>query len=342
MRIRPEHLNRELKKQLAPVYLVTGDETLLVQEAMDQIRSHCKEAGFDERKVMSVDRQFDWSVLAEEANALSLFAEKKLIEVKLGKSKPGAPGSKAIVQYLENPPEDNILLIESVRLDAATLKSKWASVIDKVGGIVQIWPIGIEEMPRWVRQRSQSLGLKLEEDALSLLSERLEGNLLAARQELEKLKLNHPNQSISANNVLASVEDSSRYDIFNLTDACLNGQAQQAIKILNHLRTEGQEPSICLWALSKEIRLIDSLRLATEQAQPPQQVFKKYRVIQKRQNALLNASRRLSMGEIELMLNLCKRTDEQIKGMHKGASPWETLIDIALLVSGTKPYTLLE
>lgn len=336
MRIRPEHLNRELNKSLLPVYLVTGDEPLLVQEAVDQIRSQCKVQGFDERKIMNVDRQFDWSALGEEANTLSLFAEKKLIELKLGSTKPGSPGSKALVQYLDNPPEDNILLIECNRLDAATLKSKWASHIDKAGAIVQIWPIAIEEMPRWVRQRSQTMGLKLDEDALSLLSERMEGNLLAARQELEKLKLNYPDQSISADDVVASVEDSSRYDIFNLTDACLSGNSQQVVKILSHLRTEGQEPNLCLWALSKEIRLVDALRAANDRSQPPQQVFKKYRVIQKRQSALIAASRRLTLQGTQDLLYRCKMADEQIKGIQKHASVWDTLCDIAVRFSGTR------
>lgn len=342
MRIKAEHLKRELSQRLLPVYLVTGDEALLVQESVELIRAQCKAAGFDERKVMNVDRQFDWTSLTEESNNLSLFAEKKLIELKLGSAKPGAPGSKALQAYLASPPEDHILLIEAERLDAATLKSKWASTIDKAGAIIQIWPIGIEEMPRWLSQRAQVMQLDLDRDALALLSERLEGNLLAARQELEKLKLNYPGQTISSDDVIASVEDSSRYDIFNLTDACLKGDSQQAVRIISHLRTEGLEPSICLWALSKETRLLDALRTASDQGQPPQQVFKKYRVINKRQSPLLNTSRRLSMRDIEQLLKLCKLSDEQIKGLHKGASPWETLQDIALILAGTRAITHMD
>ena len=342
MRIRPEHLPKELKQGLLPVYLITGDETLLVQEAMDSIRRQCKDEGFSERKVLNVDRQFDWKVLEEEASALSLFSEKKLIELKLGTSKPGTPGAKALQAYLSNPPEDNVLLIEAARLDAATLKSKWASNIDKAGAIIQVWPVGLAEMPRWIQQRAGRLGLHLESDAISLLAERLEGNLLAASQELEKLKLNYPDTPINTDAVESSVEDSSRYDIFNLTDACLAGHSKQAIKILSHLKMEGQDATICLWALSKETRLLDALRGAAEQGQPPQQVFKKFRVIQKRQTPLLNASRRITARDVKLLLDLCKLSDEQIKGLHPGASAWETLIDIVMILCGTALPSIKE
>lgn len=339
MRIRLEQLDTHLKKQILPVYFISGDEPLLMLEASDSIRQHCKAAGFDERKIFSVDRSFNWSSLSDESSTMSLFAEKKLIELKLGKSKPGTSGAKAIQHYLASPQEDQVLLIESAKLDAKTLKSKWASAIDKQGAIVQIWPIALAEMPRWLGQRASKLGLEIDQEGIALLCDRLEGNLLAAQQELEKLKLSYCGQKISADQVLSSVADSSRYDVFNLTDACLNQEAEAVVKIISHLRTEGQEATMVLWVLSKETRLITALVNAEAQGQPASSIFSKYRVIQKRQSKLQSAARRLTTRQLADILASCKQADGQIKGLEKGQSPWDTLLGIALSLSG-KPLKL--
>jgi DNA polymerase-3 subunit delta len=338
MRLRLDQLENALTSKLQPVYLVGGDEPLLVQEAVDLIRAACKKADYSERTILHVERQFDWAQLNDEANALSLFAEKKLIELRLGKSKPGIPGAKSIMQYLAQPSEDNILLIECGKLDASATKSKWLKSVEQAGCFVQVWPVGIEEMPRWLSNRAKKMQLNLTNEALSLLSERLEGNLLAAVQELEKLKLNYPDSKITDDKVLASVEDSSRYDIFNLTDASVAGNSQQAARILSHLRTEGLEPTIALWALSKEVRILDALKHAQNNGSGPQSVFSKQYVIKKRQPALVAASNRLGQAQLREMLSLCADCDQQIKGMQKGFSPWDTLLDIALLLSGASGY----
>jgi len=338
MRLRLDQLEHALNSKLQSVYLVGGDEPLLVQEAVDLIRTACKKADFSERTILHVERQFDWAQLNDEANALSLFAEKKLIELRLGKAKPGVPGAKSITQYLAQANEDNILLIECAKLDASATKSKWLKAIEQTGCFVQVWPIGIEEMPRWLSNRAKKMQLDVAHNALSVLSERLEGNLLAAVQELEKLKLNYPDKQITEEDVISSVEDSSRYDIFNLTDACVSGASKQATRILSHLRTEGLEPTIALWALSKEIRLLDALKHAENNGQQPQAVFSKQYVIKKRQSALVNAANRLSQTSLRTILSLCADCDQQIKGMQRGCSPWETLLDIALILSGANGY----
>ena len=335
MRIKAEQLESELKKALLPIYLVTGDETLLVQEALDSVRQFCKRQGYDERKVLEVDRKFDWNSLNEEANTLSLFAEKTLTELRLGKAKPGTPGAKALQQYCDNLPDDKILLIVADKLDAATLKSKWCSRLDQTGAIIQIWPINLHEMPRWISQRANRMGLKLSRDAVSLLSERLEGNLLAAQQELEKLKLLHPDTEleISADNVLESVSDASRYDVFNLTDSCLTGNAKQSVKIISHLRLEGVEVSFVLWALSKEIRLLLTLCHALSKGQTLPAIFKQQRIIQKRQAGLSAAAQRLKPQALSELLEKCKKVDDLIKGVEKGLSPWDVLTDITLKIA---------
>lgn len=336
MRLRANQLDAELKKKLLPVYFVTGDEPLLIQEALDSIRLACKQQGYDERKILEVDRKFDWQSLIEESNTLSLFSEKILTELRLNGSKPGIPGGKALQSYCKDLPEDRVLLISTNKVDAGTLKTKWCSEIDRVGAIIQIWPIALNEMPQWLGQRSRNMGLKIEYDAIQLLADRLEGNLLAAQQELEKLRLLYPNttEEIDTEKVLQSVSDASKYDVFNLTDACLNGDAKLCAKILNNLKLEGLEVTYVLWALSKEIRLLAALVRANLKGMNLQGVFKEQRVIQKRQPQLSQAARRLSLTRLQQLLDLCKLVDDLIKGVHKGIDPWDILNDIAFGISG--------
>ncbi len=335
MRIRLEQLDQNLKQKLHPVYLISGDEPLLIQEACDAIRHAARQAGYDERQVLSVDRQFDWQRLHDEANALSLFSERKLTELRIPNGKPGAPGSKALSAYCEHPPEDIILLIEAGKIDASGMKSKWVGCIDKIGIVMQVWPVSLQEMPKWLERRSRSLGLKLEQDAIAALSDRLEGNLLAAQQELQKLKLLHADQSIGSEEVLASVSDSAKYDIFDLTDACLAGQARQACKILHHMQLEGSEPSIVLWALSKEIRLLQSMKIATRSGSSDEQFFKQQRIIKKRQMGINTANRRLNYSQLQRLLQECKHVDDSIKGARL-ESPWTLLEQIAIRFAGTE------
>lgn len=334
MKVRPERLKDELKKSLNTVYLITGDEPLIVQEAMDHVREACRSAGFEERKVLHVDKQFDWNLLLDEANSLSLFSEKKLIELRLGKSKPGAPGGKAIQAYLDAKPEDQVLLIESAKLDGSSLKAKWATAIDNNGAIVQVWPVALHEMPKWIGGRSRQLGLSLAPDAIELLASQLEGNLLAAHQALIKLQLELTEEvlarTITAEDIESSIENASRYDPFELADSALRGNAAQSIKILRGLRSEGQEPTLILWALSKDIRLIDALKNNENNGQPPQQIMKQYRVFPKRQDMLLQASRRHNNRSALTLLSLCKQADDTIKGVSKQESIWNVLEKIVL------------
>ncbi|MFV1873279.1 MAG: DNA polymerase III subunit delta [Oleiphilus sp.] len=336
MRLRPNQIEAELKKPLLPIYFVTGDEPLIVQETLDSIRHATKQQGFGERNILEVDRKFDWPSLLEESNSLSLFSEKILTELRMSGAKPGAPGGKVIQAYCKNLPEDRILLISANKVDAGTLKTKWCSEIDRVGAIIQVWPISLNEMPSWLAQRARRMQLNIENDAIQLLADRLEGNLLAAQQELEKLKLLYPSEdeNIDADKVLQSVSDASKYDIFNLTDACLNADTKLAVKIINSLKLEGLEISIALWALSKEVRLLASLIRANLKATPLSTIFKEQRVIQKRQPQLSQAAKRLSLTQIQTMLDQCKLIDDLIKGAQKGLDPWDILTDLALELSG--------
>jgi DNA polymerase-3 subunit delta len=332
MRIKLEQLGSNLKNKLLPIYLVSGDEPLLVQEAVMAIREEARRQSFDERKVLHVDKYFSWDSLNEEANSLSLFSNRQILEIKLGNSKPGAPGSKALLAYCSALPDDKILIIEAAKFDAKTLKSKWASAIDKAGAIIQIWPITSAEMPRWIERRAKQFKLGFEPEALALLSSRLEGNLLAAQQELSKLSILHSGDTISAEQVFEEVRDSAKYDIFDLTGAIVNGQAKQCSNILAHLEAEGSEITMALWAISKEIRLLVELSLASGNSRA---VFNKHRVIERRQHPLNQAAKRHSLSVLQTLLARCKTVDDAIKGVNKHENPWRILNEVCIKACGT-------
>ncbi|MDX1452954.1 MAG: DNA polymerase III subunit delta [Oleiphilaceae bacterium] len=340
MRIRLEQLDDSLSKKLLPVYFISGEEPLLIQEACDAIRLKAREHGFSERQIFTVDRQFDWQSLQDEANALSLFAEKKLIELRMPNGKPGTPGSKALTEYCKQLPDDIVLLIQSGKLDGSAMKSKWVNTLDEAGLVLQVWPVSLQEMPRWIERRARAIGLNLQSDAVALLADRLEGNLLAAQQELQKLKLLHGTTKIGAEEVLASVGDSARYDVFDLTDACLAGKAKQACKILHHMQWEGTEPTIILWALTKECRVLQDMKVALRSGVRIGDYFKQQRVIKKRQAPLQAAEQRLAYASLQQLLELGKEVDDAVKGA-KLASPWLLLEQLCLGLCGVQQWQLL-
>ena len=278
MKLRPEQLSSHLKKGLSPVYLITGDEPLLSEESSDLLRHHLQQQGFSEREVLHVDGSFSWEYLLECANALSLFAEKKIIELRLGSSKLNKKSSEILREYLNNPAPDNILFIIADKLDGTAKKSAWFKAIDSSGVIVEIWPVEAEQLPNWIRQRAAQIELKLDDEAVQLLCDRIEGNLLAAKQELSKLSLLFPTQVVTADDVINAVSDSSRYDIYGLTGAALQGQAARCCKILQVLRQDGTEPPVVLWALSKELRALAAIQQAQSSGQSFDSVCQKERI----------------------------------------------------------------
>ena len=241
MKLAPAQLGKHLQGALAPVYVVCGDEALLCQEATDAIRSASRAQGFTEREVFHAEANFDWGMLYEAGASLSLFAEKRVIELRIPNGKPGDKGAAAILEYLGRPPEDTLLLITLPKLDGSAQKTKWAKAL--IDGphcqYVQIWPVDANGLPQWIRQRLAQAGMNASAEAIDLIAARVEGNLLAAAQEIEKLKLLADGQQIDAGTVQAAVADSARYDVFGLIDAILNGEAAHALRMLDGLRGEG-------------------------------------------------------------------------------------------------------
>lgn len=245
--------------ELKPAYLIAGAEHLLVLEAADGLRARAKELGYLERDVLDVEAGFDWNRLGDASRSLSLFASRKLIDLRLPTGKPGKEGSAAIVEYCESPPPDTVLLISandwSSKHDGA-----WSKAVERVGASVPVWPLKPAELPDWIAARMASRGLKATPDAVALLAERVEGNLLAASQEIDKLALLHAGTTIDLETLEASVADDARYDVFRLADAAIGGDAGRALHIVAGLRAEGEELIPLLGWLLMQLRLL--LRLA--------------------------------------------------------------------------------
>jgi DNA polymerase-3 subunit delta len=334
-KLRIDQLEKHLSQSLANVYLVSGDETLLVEESCDAIRQQAQSEGFLERERFSANNQFDWSQLLSAANSLSLFSEKKFIELRIENGKPGDKGSKAICEYLENPSEDNRLLIITPKLDGSTQRSKWVKTIEKQGQWLPIWPINSGQLHRWLGQRIKKAGLNSDSDSIELLAARTEGNLLAAHQEIEKLKLLSVDGYLSSDLVSGAVADSARYDIFGLVDKILYGDARAAVKSLQGLKTEGTEATIVLWGITREIRTLLKVLNGVQQGQNISWAAKQAGVWDKRQSLVQQALKRLDRKSLELLLRQANAIDKAIKGLRK-SNPWNELVDLVLNFSGTQ------
>ena len=255
MQLKAEQLAKHLQDQCLPVYLLTGDEPLLLQECADLVRSAARAAGCTEREVLdTAPKDFSWEALLHSAAELSLFGERKVIELRLPDGKPGAEGSKALCAYLEQASGDDVLLVISGKIDRQSQNSKWFKALDKVGAVVQVWPVTARDMPRWLRQRLGQAGLGIDEDALELLAERLEGNLYAAVQEVEKLKLLAGGDNVTLQTVTTAVLDNARYNLFTMVDTALAGKPEATLRMLHGLRAEGTDVVPLLWAVAREIR----------------------------------------------------------------------------------------
>ncbi len=331
--LRPEGLSQALARGLAPIYLVSGDEPLLAQEACDAIRAAARNAGYSERELHHADAQFDWNQLLASARSLSLFADRKIIEIRLPSGKPGDKGGKALQEYAGDPPPDTILLLVTGKLEKSAQNTKWYKTLDGVGVHLTLWPIGPDKLPRWVNQRLQQAGLKADSGALDLLVSRVEGNLLAAVQEIEKLKLLAPDGVVSAELMAAAVADSARYDIFGLVDKALLGDARGTVKTLQGLRAEGTDVIPILWALTRDIRALVQIAEAQAAGQSFERAAQQAGVMPRRHNLLQVAARRLKPGRARQLLRKAGGVDKAVKGMRR-ADPWDELLDLGLGLAG--------
>nr|WP_194249418.1 DNA polymerase III subunit delta [Halomonas salicampi] len=326
-----------LDKQLPKVVIVAGEEPLQHRDACDAVRQAARQAGIEEREVVDVEPNFAWGKLLEVANNLSLFSTRKLIEVRLGTQKLGQEGTKTLAQYGEQLAQsEDVLLISMGKLDARQQKSAWFKTLDKHGLFVPVWPVDSSRLGFWLRDRAGRHGLQLDLDAARLLGERTEGNLLAADQELQKLSLMlPPNARVGVESIAQGVDDSTRFDVFNLADACLKGETSRVSRIVYGLRSEGVEAPIVLWALSRELRTLLSIHQHLDQGQSFEHACKaqKPMIFDKRRPAYQKAIARLPMKRLHKLLLMAQRLDLSVKG----ASPvplWPGLHDLAFTLAG--------
>ncbi|MGZ5030612.1 MAG: DNA polymerase III subunit delta [Methylobacter sp.] len=329
MRLKPEQIGAALQKELAPVYFISGDEPLQMGEIADAIRAAARKTGYDSREVLVADSGFSWNELIESAGSLSIFTDKKIIDLRLPTGSPGTEGAKALVDYCERLPEDTLLLITSAKLAGASLKSRWFQALDKVGCVVQVWPLEGQDLIHWLQQRMQRRGLQAEAEGIRILASRIEGNLLAAAQEIEKLYVLYGSGRLSNQQILDVVADSSRFDVFKLMDSVLAAKIGRILKILSGLQAEGVAAPVVLWALTREARVLIRIKQALAQGQNRALAFKNNQIWDKRQQLVGDALGRLGDSDLNNILTLSAKADRQIKGQQQG-DPWETLLAICL------------
>lgn len=309
-----------------------------MQEAADSIRQHFRKLGFDEREVFNIDKSFDWNSFHHATNNLSLFAEKKILELRFATAKLDDTAKKALHQYFEDPKSDFILLVSSPRLEAATLNTKWFKAIESHSALVQIWPVNREGLAAWLEQRLLQENIRADAAALQLLMDKVEGNLLAAMQEIEKLKLLAGNETdelinLDANTVMQVVADSSRYSVYNLVDSTLSGELGRSQKILAGLRSEGLFPLVILNAFTREIRSLQPMVEKRQQGQGVNAIMQASRVWYNRKQPVGSALQRLTSDNIWQMLNHSKLIDQSIKGLST-LNPWDEISRLMVTLSG--------
>ncbi len=338
MKVRAEQLASHLQKQAMPIYWVAGDEILLQQESCDLIRQHYKNQGFSERELMSVDNSFDWSSFLQCCNSLSLFAERKIIELRLQAAKLNDKGRKALNTYLQQPSDDNVILISGGKLDSGTINTKWFKAIESKGVFVQIWPVETHKLPQWISQRLQKAGLKANSEAIKILAERVEGNLLAAAQEIEKLKILSTSAVVDTNTILNVVANSSRYNVFNLLDSTLQGNASRSLRMLNGLKSEGSEPLMILGIVNRELRSLAIMAEKVQQGKNINSVMQSHGVWNNRQSSVSSALSKHSPTDLQSMLQDAKAIDQSVKGIMPGR-PWDLLTSLLLKLAGVRTAT---
>ncbi len=334
MRLRNDQLASQLQKQLSPIYLISGDEPLQMQEAADEVRAAARGQGFTEREVLDGAAGFDWAALSAAAESLSLFGDRRLLDLRLASAKVGSEGAKALSAYAEAPPEDTLLLITLPKLERVQSNSQWYKRLEQTGVVVQIWPVEGSRLPPWIEQRLRRAGLIPEPGVVEMLADRVEGNLLAASQEIEKLLLQQGPGVVTQEQLAGSVADSARFDVFGLVDSLLAGEASKGLRMLQGLRAEGVATAVVLWALSREIRSLAQMAHEVELGRNVDQVMGAHRVWDKRKALVRRGLQRRSALWRQLLV-ICARADRAIKGQDPG-DPWSLFEELALGMAGKR------
>lgn len=335
------HLRQAQGRGLAPLYVVHGDEHLLVLETVDRLRAAAREAGFSEREVLVSERGFQWSQLLEAQQSMSLFGDRKIVELRIPSGKPGKEGGEVLRAVAAQPSADVVLLITLPRLDFATSKSAWFQALEAAGVAIKIDSVDRTRLPAWVAERLARQDQRVEPGeagrrALQFIADKVEGNLLAAHQEIQKLGLLYPPGTLTFDQVHDAVLNVARYDVFKLSEAMLSGDVPRLVRMLEGLRGEGEATVLVLWALTEEIRVLSKVRQGLAAGKPMGVLARELRIWGPREKLVPQAAQRLSMPKLEAALALAAKLDRQTKGLRVDglpAEPWDGLLQLALSIA---------
>jgi len=338
MKLRGEQLDANLKRGLAPIWLVSGDEPLLTDEACASIRAAARARGYDERQSYQSETGFDWKAWLAGFDSLSLFSSRRLIELRLPTGKPGSEGGKTLEAWVANPPADTVLLITTPRLDKATLATKWAGALERGGILVQTAPPPLERLPDWIGERLARHSLKADRETLAWLAARVEGNLLAAHQEIEKLALLLPPGLMEREAVRAAVTDVARYDVADLSDAFLKGDATRFCRVLDGLKAEGEALPLVLAFIGGEVRTLYRLAAGLKRGERLPALMQAARVWDSRQSLVERALQRAGLSKLAWAMRGLARLDRAAKGLLR-EDAWDELkqLGLALMNQGNAP-----
>jgi DNA polymerase-3 subunit delta len=333
MRISTEQLAPQLARELKPLYTVFGDEPLLALEAGDRIRARARADGYDEREVLTAESGFKWPQLLMAANSQSLFASRKLLELRIPNGKPGSEGGAALQAFCAALPAATVTLVTLPPIDWRAQKAAWFEALDHTGVMVEAKTVPRRALPQWLAARLKAQGQEASVEALAFVTDRVEGNLMAAFQEVQKLALLFPPGLISFEQVREAVLDVARYDVFNLGVAMIEGDAVRLTRMLEGLKGEGAAPPMALWSLSEEIRAIGRVLAGAASGRPLNTLWREARVWgAPHQAAMQQNLGRFSKMQITQGLRHAAAIDRIVKGLAKG-DVWDELLQLALRFS---------
>ena len=334
MRLSSSQLSAHLGKGLAPIYRVAGEEPLLVQEALDAIRAKARKDGYSEREVLDADKNFDWQRVIDSCASLSLFASRRIIEIRLPSGAPGVEGGKVLGQLSKAPPQDVLLILTCEAIDWRSRQGSWYVAIENAGAALYFEAMAVSELPGWLAARAKSAGVELDAEALSLLAQRTEGNLLAGAQDIEKLKLLFPSQRISVQELEQAVAECARYEAFDFIGLMQQGDAAGAVRSLGRLREEGFDIMEILGALLWSLRTWAKAQAYYAQSGDAGGACRQAGVQRKNQSAMARALARTRLPQIYGWLRRCATIDAAAKSTGGKEQAWEELLTLALAASG--------
>ena len=329
MRIKLEQLAQQLQKQTAPLYTLSGNEPLLILEAAGLIRTHARQQGYTERELFTVDQHFDWAELLNAGHNLSLFGERKIMDIRIPTGKPGREGGKALEAYYAALPPDTVTLITLPRIDKQGQASKWFKALETAGTLIPVYPVERDQLPGWIGQRLAKQQQKADAATLQFLTNQVEGNLLAAHQEIQKLALLYPAGNLTFDQVKDVVLNVARYDVYQLSDAMITGDTARFQRILTGLQGEGTAPLLILATLAEQIRQLIIIRKGLDNGQPPAQLLQTARIWGERQKTVIAAARRIDPHALMQGITDAAEIDRMIKGVAQG-DVWEALLQLGL------------